>query len=461
MMNLSAASLAMHGCLTGADGQFDSVGSDSRAIRAGQLFVALKGEHFDGHDYAKQALELGAAAVVLEKNNANLAPAILVKDSYLALGELAAHWRAKFSLPVLAITGSNGKTTVKEMVSAILAAKAGGMDAIHATVGNLNNHIGMPLTLLNLRASHQYAVLEMGMNHLGEIAYLSNLAQPTLAIINNAGTAHIGELGSRDNIAQAKGEIFLGLAADGIALINADDNYAPYWRGLNVGKKILTFAMDQAADVQASYQERAGDCMVNLRTPAGVVDFVLPLMGSHNVRNALAAAAAAHAMGISNKDIAIGLAGFSAVKGRLQHKVAVNNARLIDDTYNANPDSTKAAIDVLANQAGEKILVLGDMGELGTDAARMHREIGEYAKAKGLQQLYCLGELSLEMVQGFGDGARHFEDAAALAQAIKPQLSAAMTVLVKGSRFMKMERVVNMLDQTNNQTSLLENQSCY
>jgi len=461
MMQLSAASLAMHGSLIGDDSAFDCVGTDSRAVRPGQLFVALKGEHFDGHDYAEQALEQGAAGVVLEKNTANLSPAIVVEDSYLALGQLAAHWRAKFAIPVVAITGSNGKTTVKEMLSAILAVKAGGMASIHATVGNLNNHIGLPLTMLKLRDSHQFAVLEMGMNHLGEIAYLSDLAKPTLALINNAGTAHIGELGSRDKIAQAKGEIFAGLAANGAALINADDDYAAYWRALNAGKKILSFGLDQAADVQASYQEKDGGYAVRLRTPAGEVAFALPVMGIHNVRNALAASAAAYALGVSNADIATGLAGFSAVKGRLQNKMAIHGARLIDDTYNANPDSMKAAIDVLANQTGEKILVLGDMGELGADAARMHREVGEYAKATGLKQLYCLGELSLEMVQGFGVGARHFDDAAALAEVIKPQLSAQVTVLVKGSRFMKMERVVDLLDEKNNQTSLLENQSCY
>ena len=461
MMQLSAASLAMHGSLIGDDSAFDCVGTDSRAVRPGQLFVALKGEHFDGHDYAEQALEQGAAGVVLEKNTANLSPAIVVEDSYLALGQLAAHWRAKFAIPVVAITGSNGKTTVKEMLSAILAVKAGGMASIHATVGNLNNHIGLPLTMLKLRDSHQFAVLEMGMNHLGEIAYLSDLAKPTLALINNAGTAHIGELGSRDKIAQAKGEIFAGLAANGAALINADDDYAAYWRALNAGKRIVSFGLDQAADVQASYQEKDGGYAVRLRTPAGEVAFTLPVMGIHNVRNALAASAAAYALGVSNADIATGLAGFSAVKGRLQNKMAIHGARLIDDTYNANPDSMKAAIDVLANQTGEKILVLGDMGELGTDAARMHREVGEYAKTKGLKQLYCLGELSLEMVQGFGVGARHFDDAAALAEVIKPQLSAQVTVLVKGSRFMKMERVVDLLDEKNNQTSLLENQSCY
>ena len=461
MMQLSAASLAMHGSLIGDDSAFDCVGTDSRAVRPGQLFVALKGEHFDGHDYAEQALEQGAAGVVLEKNTANLSPAIVVEDSYLALGQLAAHWRAKFAIPVVAITGSNGKTTVKEMLSAILAVKAGGMASIHATVGNLNNHIGLPLTMLKLRDSHQFAVLEMGMNHLGEIAYLSDLAKPTLALINNAGTAHIGELGSRDKIAQAKGEVFAGLAANGVALINADDDYAAYWRALNAGKKMVSFGLDQAADVQASYQEKDGGYAVRLSTPAGEVVFALPVMGVHNVRNALAASAAAYALGVSNADIATGLAGFSAVKGRLQNKMAIHGARLIDDTYNANPDSMKAAIDVLANQTGEKILVLGDMGELGADAARLHREIGQYAKAKGLKQLYCLGELSLEMVQGFGVGARHFDDAAALAEAIKPQLSAQVTVLVKGSRFMKMERVVDLLDEKNNQTSLLENQSCY
>ena len=327
MMQLSAASLAMHGSLIGDDSAFDCVGTDSRAVRPGQLFVALKGEHFDGHDYAEQALEQGAAGVVLEKNTANLSPAIVVEDSYLALGQLAAHWRAKFAIPVVAITGSNGKTTVKEMLSAILAVKAGGMASIHATVGNLNNHIGLPLTMLKLRDSHQFAVLEMGMNHLGEIAYLSDLAKPTLALINNAGTAHLGKLGSRDKIAQAKGEVFAGLATNGVALINADDDYAGYWRALNAGKKILSFGLDQAADVQASYQEKDGGYALRLRTPAGEVAFALPVMGVHNVRNALAAGAAAYALGVSNADIATGLAGFSAVKGRLQNKMAIHGAR--------------------------------------------------------------------------------------------------------------------------------------
>ncbi len=461
MMRLSDAAKAMQGQLIGHDGVFTSVGTDSRHITPGQLFVALKGEHFDGHDYAEQALAQGAAAVALEKNSAGLAPVVMVEDSYLALGQLAAHWRAKFTLPVLAITGSNGKTTVKEMLSAILAVQAGGLERIHATVGNLNNHIGMPLTLLKLRDTHQYAVLEMGMNHLGEIAYLSGLAKPSLALINNAGTAHLGELGSRDKIAQAKGEIFSGLSADGIAVINADDAYADYWRGLNAGKKIITFALEHAADVQASYQEKDGVYAVHLRTPSGEIEFSLQVLGSHNVRNAVAASAAAYALGVSNEAIASGLAGFSAVKGRLQNKRAINQARLIDDTYNANPDSMKAAIDVLAHQTGEKILVLGDMGELGADAQRLHAEIGAYAKAQGLTQLYCLGDLSREMVAGFGQGARHFGDVPALVVALKPHLSSAATVLVKGSRFMKMERVVDLLDEKNNQTSLLENQSCY
>lgn len=457
MMRLSEASLAMRGKLIGADSAFSSVGSDSRAIVPGQLFVALKGEHFDGHDYAKQALEQGAAAVVLEKNSANLAPAIVVEDSYLALGQLAGHWRAKFSLPVLAITGSNGKTTVKEMISAILASKVGAA-AIHATVGNLNNHIGLPLTLLKLRDTHQYAVLEMGMNHLGEIAYLTALAKPTLALINNAGTAHLGELGSRAKIAQAKGEIFAGLAANGVAVINADDDYAAYWRAMNAGKKIISFGLNQTADVQASYQEKDSGYSVHLRTPSGEITFDLQVLGVHNVRNALAASAAAVALGVSDQDIARGLAGFSPVKGRLQAKLAINQARVIDDTYNANPDSMKAAVDVLVNRAGEKILVLGDMGELGADAKRLHGEVGAYAKAQGVKQLYCLGDLSREMVASFGVGARHFKDVLELAEAIKPQLTATVTVLVKGSRFMKMERVVDLLAEKYNQTSLLENQ---
>ena len=445
MMQLAEAAAALNARLLGADVAFDRVGSDSRNVEARQLFVALKGEHFDGHTFAAEAINKGAAAVMVSDAATAARPALLVRDTRLALGELAKYWRSKFSAPLIAITGSNGKTTTKEMLTAILAAATGDTDKVHATYGNLNNDIGLPLTLLKIKPHHQYVVAEMGMNHLGELDYLTHIARPNVAVINNANTAHIGELGSRENIARAKGEIFAGLQADGIAVINADNDFAAYWHTLNAGRKVVTFGLQQQADVMAVYQEQAGVSRVSLTTPNGQVDFELKVEGVHNISNALAASATAYALGISNADIAKGLQSFGGVYGRLERKAAVNGAVLIDDTYNANPDSMKAAIEVLAKQTGEKLLVLGDMGELGADAKKMHAEIGAYAKTAGLARLYCLGELSKEMVSAFGAGAQHFESPEAVAAAVLPQLDNNSTVLVKGSRFMRMERVVSLL----------------
>jgi len=449
MMHLSEAAIALNAKHVGADVQFDSVGSDSRNVKAGQLFVALKGENFDGNAFAVEAIEKGAAAVMLSDSTVEVQPALLVQDPRLALGRLAKYWRSKFDVPVVAITGSNGKTTTKEMLTAILSVTAKGRNKVHATYGNLNNDIGVPLTLLKMNASHEYVVVEMGMNHLGEIDYLTHIAKPDVAVINNAGSAHIGELGSRANIAKAKGEIFSGLQADGIAVINADSEYAVDWLALNENRKVVTFGLNQQADVAAKYQELPGASLVRLSTPNGGVDFKLKVQGAHNISNALAASAAAFALGISNAEIAKGLEGFAGVYGRLELKAAFNNATLIDDSYNANPDSMRAAIDVLAKYVGKKILVLGDMGELGTEAKSMHAEIGAYAKAAGLTALYCLGELSIEMVKSFGAGAQHFSSPEAIAEAVLPQLTTSATILVKGSRFMQMERVVNLLVANN------------
>jgi murE/murF fusion protein len=445
MMQLSEAASALNAKLIGADVAFDSVGSDSRNIVAGQLFVAIKGENFDGNVFAAEAINKGAAAVMVSDAATVARPALVVHDTRLALGELAKYWRSKFSAPVIGVTGSNGKTTTKEMLTAILAAATGDINKVHATYGNLNNDIGLPLTLLKIKAQHQYVVAEMGMNHMGEIDYLTHIAKPNVAVINNANTAHIGELGSRENIARAKGEIFAGLQDGGIAVINADNDFADYWQTLNVGRKVVTFGLQQQADVTASYQEQAGVSQVKLTTPNGQVSFELKVEGVHNISNALAASATAYALGISNADIAAGLQNFGGVYGRLERKAAANGAVLIDDTYNANPDSMKAAIDVLAKQIGEKLLVLGDMGELGADAKGMHAEIGAYARAAGLAKLYCLGDLSKEMVSAFGAGAQHFESPEAVAAVVLPQLNNNSTILVKGSRFMRMERVVSLL----------------
>lgn len=445
MMYLSEAATALNATLLGTDVHFDRVGSDSRNIEAGQLFVALKGANFDGNAFAAEAIKKGAAAAMVSDTTVDAMPALLVADTRLGLGQLARYWRGKFTAPLVAVTGSNGKTTTKEMLTAILSMAAGGSDKVHATYGNLNNDIGLPLTLLKIRDQHRYVVAEMGMNHLGEIDYLTHIAQPNVAVINNANTAHIGELGSRENIAKAKGEIFAGLAHDGIAVINADNDFAGYWKSLNVNRKVVTFALQSAADVTATYQEQAGTSFIVLTTPNGQVSFELKVEGVHNISNALAASASAYALGVSNADIAAGLGNFGGVYARLERKAAVNGAVLIDDTYNANPDSMRAAIDVLAKQAGEKILVLGDMGELGADAEAMHFEIGAYAKAAGLNKLYCLGEKSAAMVEGFAAGAEHCATPEAIAQKVIPQLNQKTTVLVKGSRFMRMERVVNLL----------------
>jgi UDP-N-acetylmuramoyl-tripeptide--D-alanyl-D-alanine ligase len=445
MMSLSEIANVLNAKHVGADVQFTSVGSDSRNIVAGQLFVALKGANFDGNTFAQEALKLGAAAVLVSDESVQAEPCLVVADTRVALGALAKYWREKFDVPVIAVTGSNGKTTTKEMLTAILSIASNGRDYVHATYGNLNNDIGLPLTLLKMNQSHQYAVLEMGMNHLGEIDYLTHIAKPDLALINNAGIAHIGELGSRENIAKAKGEIFAGLKQGGVAVINADSDYAEYWKSLNSQRKVLTFGLKKEADVSAHYQAGDGFSDMTLVTPAGELSIQLHVQGEHNISNALAASATAYALGVSLEDIGRGLESFTGVYGRLERKAGINGAVVIDDTYNANPDSMKAAINVLAELTGKKILVLGDMGELGADAKNMHAEIGAYAKATGLTTLYCLGNLSVETVQNFGQGAEHFNSPEAIAQAVLPKLETGTTVLVKGSRFMQMERVVNLL----------------
>lgn len=457
MMMLSEIAKVVNGRMLGADVEVLSVGTDSRNITKNQLFIGIKGERFDGNAYALEAIKQGAAAVLVSDANTQASPAVVVQDTRLGLGQLAKHWRKQFKLPLVAVTGSNGKTTVKEMITAILASAKG---SVLATQGNLNNDIGMPLTLLKMRAEHVVAVIEMGMNHQGEIRYLTNLAQPTVAVVNNAGIAHIGEVGSRQAIACAKGEIYEGLAADGIAIINADDDFADYWQSLNKNRKVMTFGLNEA-DVSATYQTSGNLTQITLKTPNGQIEFGLSVLGVHNIHNALAASAVAVALGVANADIAAGLASFGAVKGRLNWLQGSNGAALIDDTYNANPDSMKAAIDVLANQKTTQqtsiIFVMGDMAELGTDAAQMHTDIGLYAKQKGINQLLTFGELSQLATMAFGVGAQHFASIEALVASLKLQMQKDVTVLVKGSRFMQMERVINQLLEKNN---TLEKKQC-
>ena len=459
-MRLSDAARALDARLVGADAEISSVSTDTRKLPAGCLFVALKGPRFDGHTFAAQALEAGAAAVLVEQGaNLDVSPALVVDDTRLALGRLAAWHRSTMPARIAAITGSNGKTTVKEMVAAILA-EAAGTDAVLATAGNLNNDIGMPLTLLRLTPAHRFAVIEMGMNHAGEIDYMTHLARPDVALVNNALRAHLEGLGSLEAVARAKGEIYAGLRPDGTAIINADDPHAGLWRDLNAGRRILSFGFARDADVRVqslddtavSWQLASTRTRLRLNTPQGLIETTLNVPGEHNLRNAAAACACALALGAGPAAVAAGLARFTGVKGRLQSHPCILGATLIDDTYNANPDSILAAIQVLSERPGTRILVLGDMGELGPGAAELHREVGEKAKAAGIERLLCLGELSLHAAQGFGDGAMHFERIEELLAEIECALGPDVTVLVKGSRFMKMERVVQ---------SFREEHKCY
>lgn len=457
MMLLSQAAQVLDGRIVGDDVRFSAVSSDSRKIVRGDLFVALRGEHFDGYHFAATAAQAGAAAALVnadsyeerlasgKEQEAVLAPGIpllLVKDTRLALGHLAAWWRRQFDIPVVAITGSNGKTTVKEMLAGILREAADSADAVLATRGNLNNDIGMPLTLLQMNATHRYAVIEMGMNHPGEIDYLTRIAAPDVALINNASGAHLAGLGSVEAVARAKGEIFAGLQHHGTAVINSDDEHARLWRALAGAHPLLEFGLDVEADVSGTWQPQGYGLRLDVTAPQGMFAADLQVPGVHNARNALAATAAAIVLNIPLETIAAGLEKFNGVAGRLQRKVALHGAILIDDTYNANPASLRAAISVLAQAGGKRILVMGDMGELGGDAATFHGEIGAEARRAGIEKLYALGTLSGNAAREFGSGAQHFERIEDLQDALEKELGANTTVLVKGSRFMKMERVV-------------------
>ncbi len=433
------------GRLIGADRAIAGVSTDTRAIAPGQLFVALRGERFDAHDFLVQAAAAGAAALLVSDEAGIPAgvPALVVDDTRLALGKLAAAWRARFAIPVIAVTGSNGKTTTKEMIAAILKAQFG--DAVLATRGNLNNDIGLPLTLLGLDETHRAAVIEMGMNHPGEIAYLAPLGAPTVAVVTNAQRAHLEGMGDMDEVAHEKGGIFSGLAADGVAVINADDRYAAVWRQMAGHHLVRSFGIEHAADVRAAVHQHGLETLLALTAPEGNSEFRLPVPGRHNARNAVAAAAACLAAGLPLAAVVAGLERFSGVKGRLQVRVGRNGAVVLDDTYNANPDSVRAGIEVLAATIGRKILVLGDMGEIGEASGQYHDEIGGYAKSQGIDLLFGMGEACQQAVRNFGEGGRHFTDIEKLIVAVDKELGPEITVLIKGSRFMKMERVADAI----------------
>ncbi|MBI5785705.1 MAG: UDP-N-acetylmuramoyl-tripeptide--D-alanyl-D-alanine ligase [Rhodocyclales bacterium] len=456
MMDLYEAAQATGGTATAERHLFSGVSTDSRSIAAGELFVALKGDRYDGHDYVREVLARGAAAALVDHGwaarHGEGLPLVHVADTRLALGSLGGHWRNQFSLPLIGITGSNGKTTVKEMCAAIMREherrdELDPAEVVLATAGNLNNDIGLPLMLLRLKAGHRAAVIEMGMNHPGEIAYLTRLARPTVALVNNAQRAHLAGLGTLTDVARAKGEIFDGLSDDGVAVINADDPQADLWRQLAAGKTILSFGMDAAADVRATAHTRGFASEVTLSAPQGSVEFELPAPGTHNVMNALAAAAACLAAGASLGTVAEALSRHAGIKGRLQRCAGLHGALVIDDSYNANPDSMRAAIDVLASLPGRRIFVMGDMGEVGEAAGQLHSEIGGYAKSRGIERLFALGDMSAAAAHDFDGGGEHFRKVDELVAALKIELGPDVTVLVKGSRFMRMERVVDAITE--------------
>jgi len=440
---LSTLAADCGGRMIGADRDITRVHTDTRSIATGDLFVALRGERFDGNAFAAQALAAGAVAALVEREDAlpHGASGILVGDSRRALGQIACAHRHRIAPLVLAVTGSNGKTTVKEMLAGILR-RVHGDAAVLATEGNLNNDIGLPLTLLRLQPAHRFAVCEMGMNHAGEIAYLCEIAEPDITVVNNAGTAHLENLGSREGIARAKGEIVQGLREGGIAVLPQTDRWLPLWQQFAGQRHTLRFGLDAAAEVAG---DAGADGVITLRHAGTTATCRLATPGLHNAHNACAAIAAAVAAGVTLTDAAAALDGFGGTKGRLQLKRAANGATLIDDTYNANPDSARAAIAVLAAAPQPRILVLGDMGELGPDAPALHREVGAAARAAGLECLLATGELSRETVAGFGGGGEHFASHTALIDALRRCVTPGTTVLVKGSRFMRMEQVVEAL----------------
>ncbi len=443
-MHLQQAASSMQGYLYGQDAIFSGCSTDTRSLRKNELFVALRGENFDGHRFVDQAFASGACGVVVEQQVDEQAPAIVVKNSRKALSDLAHYWRQQFGIPLVAVTGSNGKTTVKEMISHILRQSG----EVLSTQGNLNNDIGVPLTLFRLQPGHQYAVIEMGANHAGEIDLLSHTAKPDVAVITQCAPAHLEGFGSIEGVARAKAEIFHGLSDNGVAVVNADDDYAGFWLEETRQFRQITFAQQTAATVSATGQtldSTSGCYSFDLNIDTESLPVSLQCVGRHNVQNSLAAAACAFALDIKPETIQQGLHTFTGVPGRLQQLAGLKNTRILDDTYNANPGSLRAAISVLCSFSGEHWLVLGDMGELGSGGQQIHAEMGELARQAGISKLFAIGELAQAAVEAFGRGAEHHPDHASLLQSLKSGLDEQVTVLVKGSRTMQMEKVVNEL----------------
>lgn len=419
--------------------EFNGISFDTRTLEPGNLYFAILGETKDGHDFIDEARKARAAAVVVSRPVETSLPVVKVDDTTKALGEFGKLWREQFSIPLVGLTGSNGKTTTKNMIAAIF--EEAGLSPL-ATEGNYNNQWGVPLMLSRLTAEHKSAVIEMGMNHFEEIRYLTNLAKPSIAVITNAGASHLEGVGGKiEGVAKAKGEIFDGLSKDGIAVINADDKFAEFWKKLASPRKIITFGLQHPADVHGERMPKGFKLTVSGQT----VEITLGLLGKHNVMNALAASAVGVAQHIPLETIKSALENINAEHGRMEIKKGLNGSIVIDDTYNANPLSFRAAIESIAHEKHKKILVLGDMRELGEGGPKLHQECGELAKSSGIDMLFATGELMKNTVKSFGEHAQHFDTQEALILALKPHLSQEVLVLVKGSRSMKMENVVHAI----------------
>jgi UDP-N-acetylmuramoyl-tripeptide--D-alanyl-D-alanine ligase len=443
---LRDAAAAVGGQLVGEDRPYGAVATDSRTLAPGALFVALRGPNFDGREFVAAAATRGAIGAIVERAVPHALPQVVVPDALKALQRLGQAWRADFTLALVAVAGSNGKTTAKEMTAAILSR----MGPCMATHGNLNNHIGVPLTLMRLEASHRSAVVEMGANRIGDVAELVRLARPTVGLITNAGAEHLEGFGTLDGVAEGEGEMVSCLDAAATAIINADDAYAGYWRKITTARRIITFGVHANADFTAKNSLQTIErgefaTRFTLHCPLGQRSILLKAGGAHNIGNALAAAAAASAAGASLEEIALGLGDFRAVAGRLQLKAGTRDSWIIDDSYNANPSSVRAGLEVLRSLPGATWLVLGDMAELGEFAEDSHAHMGAYARDCGIKRLFALGPQSSRAVETFGSGAEWFADADSLIRRLQAELAPGVTVLIKGSRVNRLERVVQAL----------------
>jgi len=448
MRRLSDFAALCHGRLHGNDAAFAAVCTDTRKLQRGDLFVALRGPNFDGNEFLAEAAARGAVGALAERAGPEGFPVILVEDALSALQLAAQGWRTRFSLPLIGVAGSNGKTTSKEMIAAILRCAGTTL----ATQGNLNNHIGVPLTLLRLAPEHRYAVIEMGANHPGDVAQLANFAVPSIGIVTNAGAEHLEGFGSLEGAARAEGELFAALTHEGVAVLNADDEFAGLWRDMTVAR-IVTFGLGSKADfsardIETSVGAEGFRTRFMLVTPQGETAITLQLAGKHNVVNALGAAAAAVAAGASLAQVAEGLAAVRAVPGRLQWRAALEGGWIIDDSYNANPSSLQAAIDVLEALGGRRFLVLGEMGELGSFSREAHLEAGRYARVHGVERLFGFGAQSRLAVESFGEGGSWHADADELATQVAAAMTPEVRVLIKGSRSNRLERVVAALESS-------------